>query len=211
VLSNAQAALRFIDSGKADPREIRQILEDIVRDDKRAATVISSLRAMLRHEETVRARVDLSDAVREMLEMLRAELLEHRVEAATAFEDGCVAMADRSQIQQVVLNLVMNALDAMGGQPAGERRMQVEVVREGAKARITVRDSGAGIPAEDIGRVFEPFRSTKPQGMGIGLSLCRSIVEAHGGSIWIEANADCGVTACFTLPLDTLGEAASAA
>lgn len=210
VLSNAQAALRFIDGGRADPAEIRQILEDIVRDDKRAATVISNLRAMMRHQEAVRHRVDLADAVREMLEMLRGELLEQRVETVTAFVEGCVALADRGQVQQVVLNLVMNALDAMGEQPAGERRLRLEVAREGDKARVAVRDSGAGIAPQDIGRVFDAFQSTKPQGMGIGLSLCRSIVEAHGGSIWLEANADRGVTAFFTLPLAAPAGTASA-
>ncbi len=211
VLSNAQAALRFLDSGKADPREIHEILEDIVRDDKRAAAVISSLRAMVRRQETVRLRVDLSNAVKELLGMLHGELLERQVELSTELAEGCMAMADKGQVQQVVLNLVTNALDAMNGQPPGERRLRISVAREGGNARITVRDSGAGVPAEDIGKVFDAFRSTKPQGMGIGLSVCRSIVESHGGSIWMEPNADRGVSVCVTLPLDNPDQATSAA
>jgi PAS domain S-box-containing protein len=210
VLSNAQAALRFLDSGKADPREIREILEDIVRDDKRAAAVISSLRAMVGRQKAARLQVDLSDAVKELLGILRGEMLERQVEVATALAEGCVVMADKGQIQQVVLNLVTNALDAMDGQPRSERRLRISVAREGGNARITVRDSGAGVPAEDIDKVFDAFRSTKPQGMGIGLSVCRSIVESHAGSIRMEQNADRGVSVHVTLPLDEARAATTA-
>jgi PAS domain S-box-containing protein len=211
VLSNAQAALRFIDSGEADPREIRDILADIVRDDKRAASVIGSMRAMVRRQETPRLRIDLSDALKELLDMLHSELLERQVETATELAQGCVALADKGQLQQVVLNLVMNALDAMSDQPPGERRLRISIARENSNARITVRDSGVGVPEEDIVKVFDAFHSTKPQGMGIGLSVCRSIVESHGGSIWMERNADRGVSVHVTLPLDKPDEAITAA
>ena len=202
MLSNAQAALRFIDGGKPDLRELREIFEDIVRDDKRAATVISGLRTMVRRQDTERLRVDLSEAVREMLDLLHGELLGRQVETTTEFETDCMAHADRGQVQQVVLNLVMNAVEALGEQATGERHLHLSVTRPGGGvARIAVRDSGCGIPRDEIDKVFDAFRSTKPQGMGMGLSVCRSIVEAHGGSIWIEANAGRGVTAIFTLPL----------
>jgi PAS domain S-box-containing protein len=212
VLSNAQAALRFLDSGKPDMREIRDILEDIVRDDKRAATVISSLRAMVRRQETDRVRIDLSDISREMLDMLNGELLARQVETTTDFEAGCVVLADKGQIQQVVLNLVMNAVEAMSGRAAGERRLHVSVSRpDGPVARITVRDAGAGIPKDELGKVFDAFRSTKPQGMGMGLAVCRSIVESHGGSVWLESNDDRGVSAYVTLPFENASHALSEA
>jgi PAS domain S-box-containing protein len=212
VLSNAQAALRFLDSGKADLQEIRQILEDIVRDDKRAATVISSLRAMVRRQESRRERVDLSEITREMLDILHGELLVRQVETTTDLEGGCVALADKGQIQQVVLNLVMNAVEAMNGRPAGERRLHISVCRtDKGVGQIVVRDSGEGIPKDEMDKVFDAFRSTKPQGTGLGLAVCRSIAESHGGSIWLEANDDRGVSACLTLPLDNSDRAISAA
>jgi PAS domain S-box-containing protein len=202
VLSNAQAALRFLDGGKPDLREIRDILEDIVRDDKRAATVIGSLRTMVRRQDTERIRIDLPETAREMLDMLHGELVARQVETTTESEAGCVAFADKGQIQQVILNLVMNAVEAMAERPAGGRRLHLSVTRPGGDVvRIVVRDSGTGIPADEIAGVFDAFRSMKPQGMGMGLAVCRSIIESHGGSIWLEPNADRGVSACITLPL----------
>jgi signal transduction histidine kinase len=134
--------------------------------------------------------------------MLRSELLGRDVETTTDLEAGCVALADRGQIQQVVLNLVMNAVEAMGGEAAGERRLHLSVARLDSGARVAVRDSGHGIPQDEIDKAFDAFHSTKPQGLGMGLSVCRSIVESHGGSIGVEPNEGRGVTVFFSLPLD---------
>lgn len=208
ILSNAQAALRFLDGGNADFGEIREILEDIVRDDKRAATVISSLRAMVKRQETARARIDLSEAVRELLNILHGEILIRQIETSTDFSADCMVLADKGQIQQVMLNLITNAMEAMSEQPARERRLHISTRIEGDAALTTVRDTGIGIAAEELASVFTAFRSTKPQGMGMGLSVCHSILDSHGGSIWMEPNADRGVSVFVKLPLDKPGKPA---
>ena len=205
ILSNAQAGLRLLARSDPDLREVREILSDIVRDDKRAGTVITGLRGMLSPQDTERTRVDLSETVREILELLRSELIARQIELAADLAPGCVAHANRGQIQQVLLNLVMNAIEAMMAQPAGTRRLHFAVppAREGGALSVAVRDSGPGIPPQEIGKVFDAFYTTKPTGMGMGLAVSRSIVEAHGGAIRVDPNADRGVTFSFTLPQNT--------
>ncbi len=203
ILSNAQAGLRFLARDNPDLEEIRAILSDIVRDDKRAGAVISGLRSMLRQQEAERVRVDLAGTLGEMLELLNSELLTHQVEVDTDFESGCTVLADKAQLQQVVLNLAMNAIEAMREQPAGARRLALSVARAGeGQVQVAVRDAGVGIPAEKLATVFDAFWTTKAQGMGLGLAICRSIVESHGGAIWVEANQDRGVTFYFRLPVE---------
>ena len=203
ILSNAQAGLRFLARDTPDLQELREILKDIVRDDKRAGGVINGLRAMLRRQETPRERTDVGRCVREVIELMHSEFVEHGVEVGESLSTGCAGLLDKGQIQQVLLNLMMNADEAMAALPAGQRRLWISVSRTGEQAvRIAVRDSGPGIPGEAIEHVFDGFYSTKPQGLGMGLSLCRSIVEAHGGSIRVEANDGKGVTFAFTLPIE---------
>ncbi|MGE5849211.1 MAG: ATP-binding protein [Candidatus Methylomirabilota bacterium] len=204
ILSNAQAALRFLARDNPDLGEIRQILTDIVRDDKRAGAVISGLRSMLRRQEPERVRVELAGTLREVLVLLHSELLTHQVEVTANFEAGCTVLADKAQLQQVVLNLVMNAIQAMQGRPAGERHLALSAWRAGeGEVRVAVRDAGVGIPEENLATVFEPFWTTKGQGMGLGLAVCRAIVESHEGAIWVEANQDRGVTFLFRLPANS--------
>ncbi len=201
ILSNAQAALRFLSREKPDLEEIREILTDIVRDDKRASAVISGLRTMLRRQEPERVGLDVAGIIREVLVLLNSELLTHQVEVTADFDAGCSVLADKAQLQQVVLNLVMNAIQAMQGQPAEERRLALSVSRTGeGEVRVAVRDAGVGIPEEKLATVFNPFWTTKDQGMGLGLAVCRAILEAHGGAIWVEPNQDRGVTFLFRLP-----------
>jgi PAS domain S-box-containing protein len=201
ILSNAQAGLRFLDQGNADPQEIREILQDIARDDKRASAIISGLRSLARRQETQRERIDLAAVLQQVRELLHSELVARRVRVETNLEAGCAVLADRAQIQQVVLNLLMNAVEAMEGQPADQHRLQLSLSRtdEGA-VQVAVHDSGKGIPADGLTKVFDPFWTTKPQGMGLGLGICRSIIESHGGKIWVERNATQGVTFYFKLP-----------
>ena len=202
VLSNAQAALRMLAGGKPDLQEIGDILEDIVQNDKRAAKVISSVRAMVRRQETERLPIDVAETAVEMLDLLRREFVTHRIAVTTEFEARPIVLADKGQIQQVLLNLVMNAVEAMRGCAADERRLHLGVTSNGdGIARIAVSDSGEGMAQGEIDRLFDPFHSTKPIGTGIGLVVCRSIIESHGGSIWLEPNHDRGVTALFTLAL----------
>jgi PAS domain S-box-containing protein len=208
ILSNAQAALRFLARERPDLGEIREILTDIVRDDKRAGAVIGGLRSMLRRQEPERGRVDLAGTLHEVLDLLHSELLTHQIEVTTDFEAGCTVLADKAQLQQVVLNLVMNAIQAMQEQPAEERRLAISVSRTGeGEVRVAVRDAGVGIPKENLATVFDPFWTTKGQGMGLGLAVCRAILEGLGGAIWVEANPDRGVTFVFRLPADPTKEA----
>ncbi|MFI5340138.1 MAG: ATP-binding protein [Candidatus Methylomirabilales bacterium] len=201
ILSNAQAGLRFLARANPDLQEIREILNDIVRDDKRAGGVIGSLRSMLNRQVVERERIDLTGTLREMLDLLRSELLTNQVEVDTDFESGCTVLVDKAQLQQVVLNLATNAIEAMRERPAGERRLGLAVSRAGeGEVRVAVRDAGAGIPKERLPKVFDAFWTTKDQGMGLGLAICRSIVESCGGTIGIEPNDDRGVTFFFRLP-----------
>ncbi len=202
ILSNAQAGLRFLDQGNPDLREIREILQDIARDDKRASAVISGMRALARRQETERERIDLAEVLQQVRELLHSELVARGVQVETDLEAGCIVLADRAQIQQVALNLVMNAVEAMEGQPVEQHRLQLSLSRaDGAHVQVAVRDSGKGIPADGFAKVFDPFWTTKAQGIGLGLGICRSIIESHGGKIWVERNVGRGVTFYFRLPM----------
>jgi PAS domain S-box-containing protein len=201
VLSNAQAALRMLAGTNPDIREIREILDDIVRDDKRASAVISSLLAMARRQESARSRIDLAEALQEVLNLLNSELAQQQVEVTVDLKPRCMVVADKVQIQQLVLNLAMNAIEAMKNMGKEHRHLQFSVGTTGDLARISVCDSGPGITGQDREALFEPFYTTKTNGTGMGLSVCRAIVEAHGGMIWLEPNALTGVNAIITLPL----------
>lgn len=209
MLSNAQAALRLLSGARPDLGEIRQILEDIASDDRRASRVIASLRALVKQQASERALIDVAEALSEVLHLLRSELRGRQIAVTTDFEPGCAVVADKVQIQQVVLNLVMNAVEAMSGESPGDRRLHIRCLRSGAVVRVAVKDSGRGLAPGEVDSVFEAFRTSKPQGMGIGLSICRSIAEAHGGTLNLEPNEGRGVTAVLTLPL--AGASATAA
>ncbi|OGU19847.1 MAG: hypothetical protein A2580_15230 [Hydrogenophilales bacterium RIFOXYD1_FULL_62_11] len=201
ILNNAQAGLRFLDHDRVDLEEIREIFQDVVRDDKRAGTIINGLRAMLQQQETPYADVDLGQCIEEVLELLHSEVIRHGVDVERRLETNLTVRANKTQLQQVILNLTINALDAMAEQPAGERRLRIEVTHTDSKAAVSIRDTGVGIAEDMLDRIFEGFYTTKPQGLGVGLEVCRSIMESHHGSIRAEANPDRGATFHFTLPL----------
>jgi PAS domain S-box-containing protein len=201
ILNNAQAGLRFLDHDQVDLEEIREILQDVVRDDKRAGTIINGLRAMLQQQETPYADVDLTLCIEEVLELLHSEVIRHGVEVERVLEANLTVRANKTQIQQVILNLTINALEAMAEQPAGERILRIKAARTDGKAAVSISDTGVGIAEDMLDRIFEGFYTTKPQGLGVGLEVCRSIMESHHGSIWAETNPDRGATFHFTLPL----------
>lgn len=211
ILSNAQAAVRLIGAPEPDLDEIRSILEDIVRDDRRAAGVISGLRAMLRRQKTGRTQVDLAEAVREVLELLHSDIVSRGVEVDLDLDERCTVSGDKAQLQQVVMNFVMNALEAMEDVPKSTRRLRIAVHRrDGSRVRVLVRDSGSGVPPGALDRTFEPFWTTKSEGLGLGLVICREIIREHGGQIRLEPNEDAGMTAWFDLESGTAaGRAAS--
>jgi PAS domain S-box-containing protein len=202
ILSNAQAGLRFLQSGRVDLEEFREILHDIIQDDQRAGNVIRSLRAMMKREEADRNPVYLNSLLNDVVQIFHAESVFRNVRVETEF-DGSIppVLADRVQLQQVALNLILNAADAMSLNPPEHRQMILSTGVKNDRIRVTVRDFGPGIDQVNLERIFEPFFSTKKAGFGMGLSVCRTIVEAHEGRIWAENNPDRGATFIFEIPI----------
>lgn len=202
ILANAQAGLRYMAAGNPDLGEIRDILTDIVQDDKRAGAVVSGLRSILSRRQTMRVDVNLAEAIQDSLDLLRSELIGRQIEIRLSLGPESPVLADRALIQQVVLNLVINAVEAMHDRPTGQRQLDLNLTHtEAGDAMVAVRDTGPGISEEHKGRIFEPFWTTKPHGMGIGLQISRSIIESHSGRLWFANNPDRGAVFYFTLPL----------
>ena len=201
ILSNAQAGLRLLRAGALPAAEGEAILADIVADDKRAAQVIESLRAMLRRRPTERQPLETVQLVQDVIGLMRSELVMNDVQfELNLLAEGCIEV-DRAQIQQVLINLMMNGIEAMRDLPPGGRQLSLTVTRdERGEMKFSVADVGHGLEAEDPGKVFQPFWTTKTTGIGMGLAICRSIVEAQGGKIWGENNAGPGATFSFILP-----------
>ena len=203
ILSNARAALRFMARKNGDLGEVRAILADIVEDDKRAGEVIHRLRTLLRKGEVQRGPLDINDVVQEVLRLTRNELLNRGVVVTTQLApDAPWVLGDRIQVQQVLLNLVINSCDAMAGVPGSQQLVVRTRAVDGAGVEVSVSDSGHGIAAADLERIFEPFVTSKAHGMGLGLSVCRTIIAAHGGRLWAESVDGRGATMRFTLPVE---------
>ncbi len=201
ILSNAQAAQRVLAKDGFDLREVREILQDIVDDDKRAGEVIQGVRTLLRRGETQLEQVDLRQLIRETLTIARGDLVVRHVEVVCRFVDDLpVVRVNRVQIQQVLLNLILNAAEAMASNEMHDRRIDIMAVRRDASLRISVSDCGTGIAHDQLERIFEPFYSTRDEGLGLGLAICRSIVVAHRGRLWATSDGGCGSTFHFTLP-----------
>ena len=203
ILSNAQAALRFLKADAADLDEIREILTDIVADDRRAGEVIRRLRALFERGEANREPLDMNELIREILRLLHGDLVGRDISIATALEPGLPTVSgDRVQLQQLLLNLAINACEAMVDAPAGERRLTFRTEsNDGQEVVVSATDRGKGIAPDQLERIFEPFVSSKNPGIGLGLAIGRSIVAAHGGRLWATANPDHGATFSFTLPV----------
>ena len=201
ILSSAQAALRFLASGKNDSELSREILENIVQDDKRAADVIRSLRAMVKKGETKKEPVYINDILKEVIAITKGELISHNILIETFLDETTPAViADRTQIQQVALNLIMNAMDAVAQSAPENMKIVLRAGLRNGFVRVAIRDFGPGIPAEQLDRVFEPFYSTKNNGLGMGLAVCRTIIKDHAGRIWAENDPERGATFFFELP-----------
>jgi C4-dicarboxylate-specific signal transduction histidine kinase len=202
ILSNAQAAQRFLAHDQPDLNEVRDILVDIVAEDKRAGEVIRRLRPLLKKGEVQRLPLNVNEVVLEALELVRGDLVNHGVAAQTELApDLPVLHGDRVQLQQVLLNLVMNACDAMAGAARDDRQITIRTDLAGdGLVRVSVVDSGPGIAPDKLEQVFEPFYTTKPHGMGLGLAVCRTIIMAHGGKLWAANNPGRGASFHFALP-----------
>ena len=201
ILSNAQAARRMLDRGLEDSTDLREILADIVADNQRASEVIRHVRTFLKKDRTRRSPVDVNAVVQDVVNLLRNDAIIRHISVEVDLDPGLpLVLVDRVQLQQVLVNLVMNAFDALA--TASERRTSVRTRKAGTVVQVSVKDSGGGIPAGDLGRIFDPFYTTKSSGLGMGLSIARSLIDAHGGQLWAENDARGGATFTFTVPME---------
>jgi C4-dicarboxylate-specific signal transduction histidine kinase len=205
IVTNAQAARHFLNRRPPDLDEVRQALDCIVRDAYRASDVICRIRGLHKEALPKRERAEINGAIRDVLELTRGEATKNGVSVRTQFaEPSPVIQADRVQLQQVILNLIINAVEAMSGMREGARELLICTEKADSNgALVAVRDSGPGLDMKSVDRLFEAFYTTKVQGMGIGLAICRSIIEAHGGRLWASANVPFGAIFQFTLPAHT--------
>lgn len=203
ILRNAEAAELLLEQNPADLAEFRAILADILQDEQRASGVIDRMRALLKRRNIEQAPLSVDDLVQEVAGLIRSDAHQRKVQMAIDVLPGLPqVVGDRIQLQQVLLNLLLNAMDAMSQQPADTRRLTVQVRRsEGRMVEVRVQDSGPGIPAPRLVQLFEPFFTTKANGMGLGLPISRTIIEAHHGRIWGENRPEGGAYFCFTLPM----------
>jgi len=208
IMANAHAGQRLMAREPPDATEVSNILEDIVADDRRAGEVISRLQALLRRGELKLQPLDINDLVREVVELVHSELIRREVLVHTKLTPELPRVrADRVQMQQVLMNLLVNACDAMGQQPREERVVTIITGETlGKEVKVSVMDQGTGLPQGKEEQVFEPFFTSKRHGLGLGLSICRTIVTAHGGALWGVNNPDHGAT--FHLVLRARHEAA---
>ena len=185
VVNNANAGLRWLDNQPPNLKEVRAALKRIVRDSERGGDVIGSIQGMLKKGEEERARLDINDLIREVMRLVQGELKNRGVSSRAELADDLPrVLADRIQLRQVILNLIMNAIEAMVSVSDRARVLRVRSENHGDDGvLVAVEDSGSGIAPKDMDRIFETFFTTKSEGMGMGLSICRSIVESHGGRI----------------------------
>lgn len=198
--NNARAALNFLAKKPPDLVEVREALGCIVGDADRAGDIIDRIRAHVKKAPPRKDRFDLNEAVTEVVELARSAITRHGVSLQLRpAEELFAVQGDRVQLQQVILNLILNAIEAMSSVD-GPRELLISTEQREANGLVSVRDSGPGIDPERLEHVFEAFYTTKSNGVGIGLSICRSIIDAHGGRLWIEANKPRGATFHFTVP-----------
>jgi signal transduction histidine kinase len=202
-VTQSEAALRFLNRDEPDLDEVQDALSAIRGDGVRAAEVIRSLRTLAKKSGPQSIKLDIDDVIRKVLVIARGELLRHDVVLRTelAAEDQPV-IGDRVQLQQVLLNLIMNGVDAMREVTERTRELTVSsTLAEPGSVVVAVEDTGTGLDPAVAERMFQPFFTTKPDGLGMGLAICRSIVEAHGGRLWVSPRTPHGADVRFTVPL----------
>jgi PAS domain S-box-containing protein len=202
TVTNAQAGLHWLSCPSPDLEEARQAFARIVKDGNRAGDVITRIRALIKKAPRRKDRLDMNEAIREVIALTRGEAVKTGVSMHADLPEGVPLIhGDRVQLQQVVLNLIINAVEAMSGVREGERQLWISTGRDASRGvLVAVRDSGPGLDPTSVDRLFEAFYTTKPDGMGMGLAICRSIVEAHGGRLWASTNTPRGAVFQFTLP-----------
>jgi len=228
VVTNANASLRWLAGDSPNLDETREAIRRIIRDGKRADEIIGRIRALARKAPPQPGWLDLNQTIGEITAMLRGELHRHRVSLQTQLANNLPALwGDRIQLQQVLLNLLMNGIEALSGMGEGPRQLMVSSQKgtevsdgsaegtpetpasggtAGPHVLVTVRDTGPGLDPHGLERLFEAFYTTKPQGLGMGLAISRSIIQAHGGRLWARANAPQGAVFAFALPIHEAGK-----
>jgi signal transduction histidine kinase len=202
ILNNTETATIILNSPSPNLDEIKTIVDEIRRDDQRASEVILRLRRLLKKSASETENIDLNEKVRQVFRLISVQAAERNVTLNSSLAQGPLRMSgDRIQLQQVILNLVINAMDAMAGAVSGRREVTCSTSVDAGSAKISIADSGPGIPPDKLKKIFEPFFTTKGDGMGMGLSIARTIVEAHGGRIWAENQTAGGAVFHVSLPL----------
>ena len=202
-VTSAQTALRWLDAQPPELGEVREALSRIVRAGKRAGDVIGRIRALVTKAPPRKEPVEINAAIRDVVELTRGEAVKNGVSVRTDLAEGLPLISgDRVQLQQVVLNLIINGIEAMAAAGEASRELLISTSRDGTGAvLVSVADTGPGLTAEALKHLFAAFYTTKPGGLGLGLSICRSILEAHEGRLWASANDPHGARFEFTLPV----------
>jgi C4-dicarboxylate-specific signal transduction histidine kinase len=201
AVTYALAARRFLGAEPPNFREVDDALSLIVKEGNRAGEVVGRVRALIKKAPVRKDAVEINDALLEVIALTRTEAANNSVSVRTQLAEGLPRVqGDRVQLQQVLLNLIINAIEAMRDSGEGERELLISTRHEPDGVSVEVRDSGPGFAAADLDRVFEAFYSTKPNGVGLGLSICRSIIEAHNGQLWVSPNVPRGAIFGFIAP-----------
>jgi NO-binding membrane sensor protein with MHYT domain len=206
IVTNGQVCLRLLALETPRPDEMRAIVERIVRDANRASEVIQRIRALAKRSEPQMVSLEINEVIREAILLVQREVLSHEVALRTELAPALPPVSgDRVQLQQVVINLLMNGVEAMAPITDRPREILIRSQHEAGKVRVAVLDSGIGIDSETAAKLFNAFFTTKPSGMGMGLSISRSIIRAHGGSLWASPNPNHGAAFHFTVPINGAG------
>jgi len=202
-LRNAEAAELFLQGPSPDLEEVRAILADIRKDDQRAGNVIDRMRGMLKRRSLEKKPVNVGELVGDVAALVRSDATARSITLELTVADHLPpVLGDPVHLQQVLLNLIVNGMDAVNGANPGDRRVCVTATLDGPKTiEIAVNDSGRGVPSDQLIRIFDPFFTTKPDGMGMGLPISRTIIEAHNGRLWVENQNEGGASFRFTLPV----------
>jgi C4-dicarboxylate-specific signal transduction histidine kinase len=208
IVMSGDACLRWLAAKPPNLDEARQAVEAIIRDGTRASSVLVRIRGLLRRGDRVRERLDVNDVIREVISLLDSELRRNAASLRMELPGKLPpVVVDRVLLQQVILNLIMNSIEAMRTAGNRARVLRIQTQKQNSDSIVVlVQDSGLGIDPEHLSRMFEAFYTTKAQGIGMGLTISRSIIETHGGRLWAVANDGPGSTFCFTLPIDAGGK-----
>jgi C4-dicarboxylate-specific signal transduction histidine kinase len=204
IVASAEASLRWLNRAEPDIGRAQTGLQRVRKEGLRAAGIIRSLRALATQTPSVLEHIGVPDLISEMLAMLRADLMAFDIQVELQLDQDAVVVGDKIQLQQVILNLLNNAIEAMGAAPDGRRQLTVRTGREEGRLQIYVEDSGPGIAEDELESIFKPFYTTKESGLGMGLAICRTIAEAHGGSLTAARRPAGGSAFLIDLPVPVI-------